>query len=176
MGAGHKITAVCRVEVSGVQTLRRGEGATPGAQERLWKEVTRGPRPLSTLIPALSCAPKTNKQASKATKVSLSLKMQVWTLSGDLKTGWRHMPRVAPPPSLSSAPNSQHPANSGSSSEPSRHWMMPSQTMDWKRHCWRFLHTKSMKRVHRGSERDQRGEGVVSRWSWGPHGPRQNTL
>lgn len=100
VGAGHKITAVCRVEVSGVQTLRRGEGATPGAQERLWKEVTRGPRPLSTLIPALSCAPKTNKQASKATKVSLSLKMQVWTLSGDLKTGWRHMPRVAPPESL----------------------------------------------------------------------------
>lgn len=74
---------------------------------------------------------------------------------------------MAHPESLQ-RPDSQHPANSGSSSEPSRHWMMPSHTMDWKRHCWRFLHTKSMKRVHRGSERDQRGEGAVSPWSWGP--------
>ena len=30
-----------------------------------------------------------------------------------------------------------------------------------------------MKRVHRGSERDQRGEGAVSPWSWGARGPRR---
>ena len=50
LGRPAKITPVCRVEVSGAQTLRQGEGPLRGTRKAA-KEVTRGPRPRSTLTP-----------------------------------------------------------------------------------------------------------------------------